>query len=102
MTRLPRGELEGAGDQDDYTDRDRYGVRQRGLLHLDRRQRDAQRKSGDSENGPDEEVTHAHERGQPTEARLACPANGLAVAPQHWDQGRRHHLHDRHDPHAKE
>jgi len=33
-----------------------------------------------SEHGPDEEVPHAHERGQPTEARLACLANGLAVA----------------------
>src|SRR5882762_4806283 len=29
VTRLPRGELEGAGDQDDHTDRDRYGARQR-------------------------------------------------------------------------
>src|SRR5438876_9443717 len=26
VTRLPRGELEGAGDQDDDTDRDRYGA----------------------------------------------------------------------------
>ena len=27
VTRLPRGELKGAGDQDDHTDRDRYGTR---------------------------------------------------------------------------
>src|SRR5439155_551255 len=27
VTRLPRGELEGAGHQDDHTDRDRYGAR---------------------------------------------------------------------------
>jgi hypothetical protein len=26
VTRLPRGELKGAGDQDDQTDRDRYGA----------------------------------------------------------------------------
>ena len=61
MTRLPRGELEDPGHHDHHTDRDRYGARQRGLLHLDRRQRDAQRKSGHSEYGPDEEVTHTHE-----------------------------------------
>ncbi len=78
---LPRGELERAGDQDDHTDRDRNGARYRGQLHLDRLQRNAQRKGGHSDRGPDEEVTHSHERGQPTEARLACPANGLAVAP---------------------
>jgi hypothetical protein len=41
VTRLPRGELEAAGDQDDHTDRDGYGARQRRLLHLDRRQRAA-------------------------------------------------------------
>jgi len=45
VTRLPRGELEGAGHQDDRTDRDRYGARKRGQLHLDCRQRDAQRKA---------------------------------------------------------
>jgi len=43
-----------------------------------RGQRDAQRKSGHSEHGPDEEVSHANERGQPAEARLAGPANGPA------------------------
>jgi hypothetical protein len=47
------------------------------LVH--RRQRDARRKSGHSEHGPDKEVPHAHERGQPTEARFAWPANGLVV-----------------------
>jgi hypothetical protein len=102
VTRLPRGELEGAGDQDDHTDRDRYGARQRRLLHLDRHQRDARRKSGHSEHGPDEEVPDAHERGQRTQARLACAADRLAVAPEHWDQGRQHHRHHHHDPHAKE
>jgi hypothetical protein len=45
VTRLPRGELEEAGHQDDHTDRDRYGARQRRLLHLDRRQRDASGKA---------------------------------------------------------
>jgi hypothetical protein len=34
---LPRGELERASDQDDYTDHDRNGTRQRRQLHLDRR-----------------------------------------------------------------
>jgi hypothetical protein len=52
VTRLPRGELERAGDQDDPADRDRNGARQRRQLHLDRRQRDAQRKGGHSEHGP--------------------------------------------------
>jgi hypothetical protein len=41
---LPCGELESAGDEDDHTDRERNGARQRLLLHFDRRQRDAQRK----------------------------------------------------------
>src|SRR5256885_11634984 len=36
VTRLPRGELERAGDQDDHTNHDRYGARERRLLHLDR------------------------------------------------------------------
>jgi hypothetical protein len=36
---LPLCELERAGDQDDYTDRNRHRARQRRLLHLDRRQR---------------------------------------------------------------
>src|SRR5712692_11585115 len=31
VTRLPRGELEGAGHQDDHTERDRSGARQRRL-----------------------------------------------------------------------
>src|SRR6267154_5534520 len=101
VTRLPRGELEEAGDQDDRTDRDGYGARQRRLLHLDRRQSDAQRKGGHSEHGPHEEVRHADQRGHPTEPRLACPANGLAVAPQHWHQGWQHHRHHHHDPHAE-
>ena len=98
MTRPPRGELERAGAQDDHPDRGRYGARQRRLLHLDRRQRYAERKGGHSDHGPDEEVSHSYERGQPAEARLAGPANGLAVAPQHRDQGRQHHRHHHHDP----
>ena len=102
VTRLPRAELDEAGDQDDRPDRHRYGARQRRLLHRDRRQRDAQRKGGHSEHGPDEEVAHAHERGQPTEPRLAPPADGLAIPPQHGDQGRQHHRHHHHDPHAEE
>jgi hypothetical protein len=43
VTRLPHSELEGSGDHDDRADGDRYAARQRRLLHLDRRQRDAQR-----------------------------------------------------------
>jgi len=101
VTRLPRAELERAGDQDDDADRDRHGARQRRLLHLDRRQRDAQRIGGRSEHGPDEEVAGAHDRGQPAEARLARPADGLAVAPQHGDQRRQHHRHHHRDPHAE-
>ena len=66
VTCLPRRELERAGDQDDHTDRERHRARQRRLLHLDRRQRDAQRKGGHAEHGPDEEVPHAHEGGQPS------------------------------------
>ena len=88
VARLPGGELEEARDQHDHADRDRYGARQRLMLHLDRRQRDAQGKSGHSEHGPDEEVPHTHEHGQPTEARLAGPANRPAITPQHRDQGR--------------
>jgi hypothetical protein len=45
------------------------------------------RKGSHSEHGPHEEVPHAHQRGQPTQVRLACPADGLAVALQHWHQG---------------
>jgi hypothetical protein len=37
---------EGTGGQDEHTDRDRYGARQRRQLHLERSQRDAQRKGG--------------------------------------------------------
>lgn len=85
MTRLPRAELEGAGDQDDHTGRDRHGARQRRLLHLNRRQRNAQRKSGHSEHGPDDEVSRAYERGQPTEACLARLASGLTAARQLGD-----------------
>jgi hypothetical protein len=50
VTRLPHSELEGSGDHDDRADGDRYAARQRGLLHLDRRQRDAQLRA------PSEEV----------------------------------------------
>jgi hypothetical protein len=63
---LPRGELERAGDHDDHTDCDRNSTRQRRQLHLDRRQRDAQKKGGHSERGPHEEIPHAHQRGQLT------------------------------------
>ncbi len=41
---LPCGELESASDEDHHTDRERNGARQRLVLHLDRRQRYAQRK----------------------------------------------------------
>ena len=99
---LPRAELERPGDEDHHTGGDRFGARQRRLLHPDRRQRGAQRKDGHSEHGPNEEVTHADDRRQRAQMPRACPAGGLAVAPQHSDQGRQHHRHHHHDPHAKE
>jgi hypothetical protein len=37
----------------------------------------SQKKRGNSEHSPDEEVTVAHERGQPAQARLVSPADGL-------------------------
>ncbi len=55
-TRLPRCELQSADDQHDHTDRDRYGARQRRVLHLDRSQCDAERENGNSEHRPDKEV----------------------------------------------
>src|SRR5262249_54085294 len=48
VMRLPCGELEGAGDYHDHTGRDWYGARHRGLLHLDRRQRNTEGVSGHS------------------------------------------------------
>ena len=74
--RLPRAELERAGDQDGHAGRDRYGARQRRLLHLDLRKRSAQWKDGHPEHRPDEEVSHAHERRQRAQARLAPPPAG--------------------------
>ncbi len=102
VTRLPRGELQEAGDQDDHTDRRRYCARQRRQVHLGRRQHDPQRKRGHSGHGPHEEVPRTHQRGQPTQARLACPADGLAVAPQHGHQGWQHHRDHHHGPHSEE
>ena len=80
VTRLPRAELERVGDEDDHADRDRNGARQRRLLHLDRRQRDAQRKGGHSEHGPHEEVTHAHPFGTPGCAFRAAFLPGVKQA----------------------
>jgi len=45
VTRFPRGELEGAGESERPHRRDRTARRQHRLLHLDRRQRDAERKA---------------------------------------------------------
>jgi hypothetical protein len=70
VTRLPRGKLEATGHQNDLTDRDRYGARQLWLPHLDRRQRDTQRKSGQSEHGPDE---GARTIGGAPSAFFSCP-----------------------------
>jgi hypothetical protein len=81
VMRFPHGELQRAGDEDDHANHNRYGARQHRLLHLERRQRHANRISDHSEQHPDEEVTQAHERGQLTEARLPCSADGLAKAP---------------------
>src|SRR5207253_2324410 len=53
---------------------------QRRLLHLDRRQRDAQRKGGHSEHGPHEEVTHAHPFGTPGCAFRAAFLPGVKQA----------------------
>ncbi len=102
MMCLPRGKLKRPGDQHHRTGRDRNTARQQRPPHLDRRQRNAQRKDGHSEHGPNEEIPRPHACDQPIEARLACRAYGLAVAPQHRDQGRQHHRHHHHDPHAEE
>jgi hypothetical protein len=81
VTRLPRRELERAGDQHHHCHRKWYGARQCRLLHLRTRQRDTQREDRQSEHAPDEEVTPGDERGQASQPRLPCPANGLPVAP---------------------
>ena len=62
-------QLARAGDQHDHTDRDRDGARQR----------EAQRKGGHAAHGPHEEVPHAHERGQPTQAPLASPSRSFRL-----------------------
>lgn len=77
MTRFPRGELEGAGGQDDHTHRDGNGTRQHRLLHLDRNQRGAQRKGGHSEPGPEEKYP------KPTSA-VSRPSRVSAVLPAAW------------------
>jgi len=64
MMCLPRGELERAGDQDDQTDRDRNGVRQRRQLPLAHRRHgrapdDCHRRAGG------EEQRRAVEEGSP-------------------------------------
>src|SRR2546429_3869274 len=64
VTILPGGELEGACQQDDRTDGDGGGARQR----------EAEQIGDHPEDGPDGEVAHAHKCGQLAEA-------GLAVAP---------------------
>jgi hypothetical protein len=69
VMRLPCRELERSSEKDDHAGRRRNRARQRRVLHLDRRQRDAQRKNGNSEHRPDEEVTGTHERGEPTKVR---------------------------------
>lgn len=56
---FPGGELDRSGNQDDRTGGDRSGASQRGLVHLDRRQRNAQRIDRHSEQGPREEVAAA-------------------------------------------
>ena len=70
--------------------------------HFHRGQHGTQHKRENAEHGPDEEVTHAHERGQQTETRVAGRRNNAAITPQHWNQRRQHHGHHHHDPHAKE
>jgi hypothetical protein len=78
--------LKQAGEEDDHPDRHRYSARKRRVLHLDRRHSNAQWKRGRAEHGPDEEVTDAHERGQPTKSRAACVASDFAVPQQHGEQ----------------
>ena len=70
VTRLPRGELERADDQDDHSDGDRYGARHCRNSHLDLRQRDAQRERDQAKEGPDEEVTRTNKTRQQAEARV--------------------------------
>src|SRR6202041_1048082 len=110
----------------------RHRARQLWLLHLERCQRDACRKSGHSEQPPYEEVASAYEPCQPTEVRTArapaacpptvcpptvCPPTAcalhacppaarrrhdLAIPPQHRHQRRQHHRYHHYDPHAHE
>ena len=58
LANLPSGELERAGDQHDHSNGDRNSARQRGPLHLDCRQCDAERKDDDSDMFYDLGVAH--------------------------------------------
>jgi hypothetical protein len=51
----------------------------------------AGRESDHTAHGPGEEVTRAHEYGQPSEAGLACPALGVSAALEHRNQEWEHH-----------
>jgi hypothetical protein len=75
VVRLPSAELERAGEQDNHTDRYWNGARQLWQVHLDRRQRDIQWERRYSKQGPHEELPDAYQRGQQTQACLACPGN---------------------------
>ena len=106
VTRLRRGELKGAGNQNHYADRNRHRARQRRLPHLHLRQRNSQRERGHAQQDPHEEVRQrrpAQSASRDAVARAARDAaDSVAVAPQHGHQRRQHHRHHHHDPHAKE
>jgi hypothetical protein len=63
----------------DHTDRDRNGARSAGSCISTAASATPSGKAAIPEHGPHEEVPHTHQRGQPTQARLGCPADGLAV-----------------------
>ena len=98
---LPLCELDCAGNEDNHTGCDRNSASQCRYFHLHYRQGDAQRKDGQSEQGPNEEVAETGQRGELDSGRLVCPPNGLAIAPQHWRQRWQHHRCHHHRPHAR-
>ena len=71
--RLPSTELEGTGSGNDGGRQNRYGARQRRLLHCGRSQRHAQRIDSQSERRPYGEISDACERNQPGRARSTDP-----------------------------
>jgi hypothetical protein len=75
---LPRAELEAAGDQDDDADCHWYGARQFRLLHLDRRQPDAQWDLSDVRSRRD--VDQVSTLSAPGSRRSCCPNHRSVTA----------------------